>query len=197
MARNSNLSFQINRALANNRAFKKQCIEIAEAKFAKAKSELIQEFSSHPVSKEIEGGPNANNISGTLGGYGNLFSFIGFNYGANPVSEWVAFLQNYLRIKNRGVSATPRNNRVIVEIQMNSIKDSDLKKYAPIPWNKGRSWVEAIERGLSGFGYYLNNNSNGRSKGGIQAENQIRPGNFKNVKYWSAMWANFIRNLNK
>ena len=40
---------------------------------------LIKQFESHPVTKEISGGSSSSNVSGTLGGYGNLFSFIGFH----------------------------------------------------------------------------------------------------------------------
>ena len=42
----------------------------------KAHARLVDEFVNHPVTKEIEGGVTASNQSGTLGGYGNLFSFI-------------------------------------------------------------------------------------------------------------------------
>ena len=52
--------------------------------FQKYKNELIRDFSSHPVTVEIENGVNASNISNTLGGKGNLFTFIGFNAGDNP-----------------------------------------------------------------------------------------------------------------
>ena len=46
--------------------------------FERIKRETINEFLRHPVTKEIEAGPTAQNISGTLDGYGNLFSYIGF-----------------------------------------------------------------------------------------------------------------------
>ena len=52
----------------------------------KAQREMIQELESHPVTKEIESGPNGTNQSGTLGGYGNLFSFIGFERGMSPIN---------------------------------------------------------------------------------------------------------------
>ena len=52
--------------------------------FEKVKSEMIEEFLDHKVTQEIIAGPTADNISGTLGGYGNLFSYIGFNEGDEP-----------------------------------------------------------------------------------------------------------------
>ena len=40
---------------------------------------LMKEFEEHTVTKEIEEGAGASNISSTLGGYGNLFTYIGFS----------------------------------------------------------------------------------------------------------------------
>ena len=57
---------------------------VVKEEFQKIKRETIQEFDEHVVTREIEGGVNAENISRTLGGRGNLFSFIGFDANANP-----------------------------------------------------------------------------------------------------------------
>ena len=46
--------------------------------FQHLKQEMIKEFLNHPVTKEIKGGIGSENISGTLGGITNLYSFIGF-----------------------------------------------------------------------------------------------------------------------
>ena len=46
---------------------------------------LMSEFENHPVTQEIEAGPGTSNISGTLNGYGDLFSYIGFDAGDNPI----------------------------------------------------------------------------------------------------------------
>ena len=40
---------------------------------------MIKEFLQLPVTQELMQGPNAPNISGTLGGVTNLFAFIGFD----------------------------------------------------------------------------------------------------------------------
>jgi len=47
---------------------------------------MISEFLNHPITVEIKTGPYAENISGTLNGYGNLFSFIGFSDGDDPIN---------------------------------------------------------------------------------------------------------------
>ena len=39
---------------------------------------MIAKFLNHPVTIEIKGGIDASNISGTLSGITNLYSFIGF-----------------------------------------------------------------------------------------------------------------------
>ena len=61
--------------------------------FQKKKNEMIAEFLNHPVSLEIKGGISARNISGTLQGITNLFSFIGFDSGDDPINSIVQVLQ--------------------------------------------------------------------------------------------------------
>ena len=59
--------------------FEKEARIEAEKAFEKGKREMLQEFNEHPITREIRDGPDANNVSNTLGGYGNLFSYIGFD----------------------------------------------------------------------------------------------------------------------
>ena len=74
-----------------------------------------------------------------------------------------------------------------------------------MPW-EGGSWVIGIERGISGFGSYMYERTEGsRSGGGFQAKTppkynksqKIRPGAFRNVKYMSEMIRNFHKKLRK
>jgi hypothetical protein len=71
--------------------------DIVQDRFNKIKNELIQEFLNHPVTQEIKAGPNTTNISGTLNGKGNLFSFIGFYEGDDPIQD---ILNNSEAFKN-------------------------------------------------------------------------------------------------
>ena len=68
----------------------------------RAQREMVEEFVQHPVTQEINAGPTAGNISGTLGGVGNLFAFLGFEKNSNPTL-------NILDILNK----SPRVSKVI------------------------------------------------------------------------------------
>ena len=59
------------------KATKRDVAKILNKKFEEIKKEMIQDFESHSVTREIEAGPGASNISSTLS-RGNSFSFIGF-----------------------------------------------------------------------------------------------------------------------
>ena len=62
--------------------------------FDKLKNQMIDEFLNHPVSVELAAGPSAGNISGTLGGVSNLFAFIGFSQGDDPLIPILKVLQS-------------------------------------------------------------------------------------------------------
>jgi hypothetical protein len=157
--------------------------------FEKIKREMILEFMNHPVTREILGGPNASNESGTLDGYGNLFSFIGFNEGEDPIEIILNLLSD---------SKIQYSNIADSGIMFNIFIPSKQKIFAatPLPWASGRSWSEAIERGLSGLGYYLNrqNLNNSKSGTGIQVKSNLRKGSkYKPVKYISALMNEYTK----
>jgi len=158
----------------------------------KAQREMMQEFESHPVTKEIESGPNGSNQSGTLGGYGNLFSFIGFESGMKPIDPLRKIIKKTLAI--RSVPASQKSITLKFEVEVPD--KEELFKNSPMPWQEGRSWAEGIERGISGLGNYINKpSSSSRSSQGIQAENKIRGGQFRNTKYLSSIINNFKKNI--
>ena len=71
-----------------------QSRKLIKSSFLKKKSQMIADFLNHPVTQEIKGGIGATNISGTLGGVTNLFSFIGFEQGDDPITPIVEMLQS-------------------------------------------------------------------------------------------------------
>jgi hypothetical protein len=184
---------QLNLNIRNFKVIKTAALEIAESKLSDSKKNLLQDFSSHPVTVEIEAGENSQNSSGTLGGYGNLFSFIGFISGSKP-TEVVKNLINKIRLIRKSY-VKPEKNGVLIKFNVFFPKKSDFEDATPIPWAAGRSWLSGIERGISGLGYFISRGGIGRSGGGEQADNKIRSSSFKNVSYFSKMYSDFFKKL--
>lgn len=149
-----------------------------------AHQEMIQNFENHPITQEIDGGSEAQNSSGTLGGYGNLFSFIGFEEGMDPIEP----IRNILR-KTLEVRSVPKSHQSIIMNFLIEIPDKEkIFQSSPMPWANGRSWAEGIEKGISGLGQYLNTDtSSSRSGKGIQVKHDVRGGGFRNTKYLSSI----------
>tara|TARA_R100001377_G_scaffold53163_1_gene31233 strand:+ start:115 stop:699 length:585 start_codon:yes stop_codon:yes gene_type:complete len=152
-------------------------------RFKKLKQEMIKDFLTDSVTLEILEGAGATNISGTLGGVSNLFAFIGFDSGEQPIAPILQLLEGTQitykqEIKQRGIG---------VEFEVSLPTAQDIFAITPLPWAAGRSWSEGIERGLSGLGYLLRKNK-GRSGAAIQSRvNKVRSGKFQNRPYISAL----------
>jgi hypothetical protein len=155
-------------------------------RFDKAHRELMKDFERHPVTKEIESGPSAENTSGSLGGYGNLFSFIGFSSTDRPAQEVRDFLNFRPKIFKRSRMIRGANS-VSFAFRMQMPTTDEVENRAPSPWG-GRSWVRGIERGISGLGYFLYSSKGvggSRSGTGVQTENRIRNLVYRPTKYMS------------
>lgn len=184
----------LNLAVLKTPEVQKRMRVIAENKLAERKSDLINDFKNHPVSKEIQGGSSASNSSGTLGGYGNLFSFIGFNDGDSPVDQWINFLDKKIKILGKKRETPIGKNNFIIEFQVSPISEADYIANAKMPWESGRSWLTSIERGISGFSNFISKQL-GRSGGGVQTDNRIRSAQYRRVAYWSPLWTKFLKRL--
>jgi|TARA_R110002020_G_scaffold375166_1_gene586377 hypothetical protein len=170
---------------ALRRSFEKE----AKRQFKEIKAEMIKEFLSHPVTQEIMEGPNAPNLSGTLGGASNLFAFIGFNAGDQPVAPILERLEAVDIIYNKEY----REKGIGVSFNVFLPTAEDIFSITPLPWATGRSWAEGIERGISGLGYLLRK-SGGRSGAAVQSRvSKVRGGRFQNMPYMSS----FIKRYKK
>lgn len=182
--------------LQADKAYQKEINRVIDQQFNKIKNEFIEEFMNHPITQEIKGGISATNLSGTLGGIANLYSFIGFDEGTDPIRPIEELLKksNYrILFNNRSADAT-----VIFDIPT----AAQIFEITPMPWAIGRSWARGIETGISGLGYYLKKTKNSRSGLGVQSTSQqVRSGvMFKNSKYISDLINRFnkeLKELNK
>jgi hypothetical protein len=152
-------------------------------KFKKIKQEMIKEFLSDPVTMEIMAGPTSTNISGTLGGISNLFAFIGFDQGDQPIAPILNSLESVDIIYNKELTKT---NQIGVSFNVFLPTAEEIFAITPLPWATGRSWAQGIERGLSGLGYLLRKEG-GRSGAAVQSRvNKVRGGRFQNRPYISS-----------
>jgi hypothetical protein len=168
---------------------KEKALEKAEKKVGEEKSILIQEFNNHEVTKEISAGPKAANTSGTLGGYGNLFSFIGFEAGSDPISP-VRDLLNEIKVGNIKFNG----ERYYATVKYPS--QNEIKKATPLPFEEGRSWALGIEKGISGFTQYIYTRFlAGRSEEGIQSNRRSNSGSFRKQDYLNSLLQDFIKKI--
>lgn len=186
---------------------------IAEKKLNDAKKELLEQLDERAFSQEIKEGSDAQNTSGSLGGYGNLFSFFGFNNGDEPIEQFEEYLNTNIKLKdpvqgrNRLGQFKYGGNKLLFDFFIEIPSKVDIEENTQLEFEP-KSWVYALEDGLSGFSNYLAKKMKGRSLGGIQALDgrdkygrftgegnpfQIRAGNFKPDKnYFSPLYKQFI-----
>ena len=150
-----------------------------DKRFQDLKEKMIKEFNNHPITQEILAGPSGSNSSGTLGGYGNLFSFIGFTKGEKPIKPIIDLLMQ----TTMDITKMDRRGRMRINITLPS--KEDIFSVTPLPYAPGISWAKRMESGLSGLGYFLSKKNVGRSTGGVQVEEKLGQGRFQNVRYIS------------
>lgn len=174
---------------------KKEIDSIVSSKFQNAKEKMINDFDSHPITQEIKSGPNGSNQSNTLGGVGNLFSYIGFTDGSQPTDQVKNILENEVKISKGELVL--QNSKIKIKYKINYPSENEISQKTPLPFENGRSWVTGMERGISGFGNYIYKVfSKGRSKMGLQSKNKIRGASFRPRMYWSEIAKNFLDNVN-
>jgi len=163
--------------------------DIVTKEFEIIKNQFIRNFNNHKVTREIEAGPDSRNISGTLGGYGNLFSYIGFSKGDKPI-EPIRSLFKDIRINSINVNKFGQSSTFITYPRA-----QEIFAVTPLPWADSRSWAEGIERGLPGLGYFLSKDNIGRSGAGVQVKKQVKQTKFQNVKYISSLINEFEKDI--
>lgn len=185
---------ELSNLVLSSKAFQTKARKEAVEKLIEHKAEMVNEFINHPVTQEISAGPTAQNSSKTLNGKGNLFSFIGFEKSQDPISPVVDVLNRETKltgqfyINNRGEGS--------LEFEYKLPSEEEISKVSQLPFESGRSWVWGIQRGISGFGFYLRKLwSSSRSGTAIQSSKKIRSASFKRTSYLSAIFNNLKNKL--
>jgi len=179
MIRNTRRAVRSSFDLSKSKEYVTQAQLIVREEFNNIKNTLLDKFDNHAVTREIKGGINASNISNTLGGKGNLFSFIGFESNDSPTEPIRDLLESKTRLTNISVRRDGSLNTFVLYP-----KKAEIFLVTPMPWARGRSWAEGIEKGISGLGYYLNKTTTySRSGKGLQSKNSVRTLTFSTTPY--------------
>ena len=178
---------------------------VKEEYFYPAVYEMIDEFESHSVTREIEGGIDSENLSDTLHGKfkndsgRNLFSFIGFLAGTNPIAQIRQFFDPKHKNGPKCILESTEKKRLLFNFKISPPDIEAIYKNSPIPWASGMSWVRRIEIGIPGLGRFLNKigAKNSLSGGGIQIKHELRSAKFSPVEYLSGIFNRFLKNISK
>ena len=182
-------------AISSNREYQRRVEELVREQFEEKKEELIKNFSQHPVTKEISNEESAN-ISNTLGGYGNLFGFLGFDKGSDPIGPVSEVLKEKTQLEY--ISIKPSTDKLLIRYSTPELNDFDSA--AALRWDS-TNWVKGIERGISGFQNFMSKAA-GKSGQGIQVKGQVKPftggaNRFKNTKYMTDLINKFKSSINR
>jgi len=178
-----------------DRTFRKRVIGL--------KGATLKDFDRHPVTRELKQGPDGINLSLTLGGVGNLFSFIGFYSTDDPIGPVRDVLKSYLNLSGRQRKI---KGRMGVKAYRYSLTFPTLGAFdvaGKMPWEIGNSWVKGIEKGISGFSNYMYFRSGegrflkekSRSGKALQSRREVNIGFFKPTKYISEILDKYRKRL--
>ena len=158
---------------------------VLNRRFEIIKSETFNEFDDHRVTKEL----NEN---------GELFGFLGFEESETPTQDVRQYLEEEINIRE-GSKISPRGNKIIVsktiEIPSLSSMYEEIESEGVGEWST-KSWLQLLEDGIPFFSKFKTTKipDSSRSKAGIQAQNEQRPGvDYPRIKYMSEI----LKNLKK
>ena len=190
---------EVLRAINTNKLYQEEVEALVEQAFEEKKQAMVEEFLSHPVTQELSD-ENSPNSSSTLGGYGNLFGFIGFSKGYDPIGPVEEKLKELVKLVSVYFDAS--NSSVRIKYNTPELEDfSEVAQYQG--WREGGNWLKGIERGISGlqsFRSTLGEREAGRSGVGIQMKGKSKSSSgglnkFQNKKYMSSIINNFRASL--
>lgn len=177
-------------------ASKKRLLEIAlisQKRAQKLKADFLTKFMEHEVTQDILNGMTNPKHNGLISPapYGNLYSFLGFEYPTNPIFKIYNFFEENIDFQYTLMGFFNMQMTITIPSREEVFAISD-----DLPWADGAKWPEKVELGIPGIGYYFSIPGYGRSKGGFQRPDKIRGGRWKNRKYISALIRDFEKQAN-
>ena len=167
------------------------------------KGVILKEFDRHPVTRELNQGPSGVNISNTLNGIGNLFSFIGFYKGQGVIGPVREMLKSHFNLVGTQGKKRGRKGVEAFTYQLDFPSLNSFDMISRMPWESGNRWVVGIERGISGFSHFMYLKvgegkelaGKSRSGKGLQSRKALNAGIFKPIPYITEMLNNYRKRL--
>lgn len=158
--------------------------------FEERKKEFLQAFDEDEVTQELEDGPDAFSRVPELAEMGgNLFSFLGFHRGTNPVAALREYIKdNVVLYKTKAGKIS--GNRIVFETQFISPTEAEVDNavasHIPLDWTS-RAFTNVLAKGVPGLPQFLAKHlpspEPSRSGGGIQTKKNLRAGNAPKIPY--------------
>lgn len=193
------VAIELKRIMRNSPGTQKFVRNAALAKLQAHKDDLMVKFEEDNITQEILGGVNARNISKTLGGDGNLYTFIGFEASEpNPAQRVPAFLNKNITLSQTGKYSEEKSG-IRIEFDVLIPTDGELEKEFPMPWEPG-TWLYKITDGITGLGeyiYYKFLGPKSRSTAGLEMEYEVREDEFSPKQYFRKMMQDFLKTVDK
>lgn len=180
---------------------------VNEQIFVPAVEQLQNAFENDPVTQEIRAGNDSENISNTLEGVktkgypANLFSYIGFENGSDPIDDIEKFFYFNAEYgpKFKYIRGSQEEN-----LRFSFLFDEPNKQAiydaTPLPWAAGLSWADRIEKGLPNLSQFLVGEGlkGSRSDGGIQVKGEVSPSaKFQPRPYLSKLIESYMNEIKK
>ena len=193
----------LEKTVRNSAAVASQADLVIKRRVAGLKGVALKEFDRHPVSREIAQGPEGVNVSNTLSGEGNLFSFIGFSKTSDPLGPVREVLKSNLNLTSRQKKKRGAKGMVSgYSYQLSFPTFAAFDLVARMPWESGNSWVEGVEKGISGYSNYMyfkfgdgKDLKKSRSGKALQVKKSANSGIFKTTPYITEILTNYRRRL--
>lgn len=182
---------------------RRKVAEIAELQFDVKKEQFLEAFDEHPVTKELEAGPEAlSHIPELAQAEGNLYSFLGFEEGEEPAGKLREYLDENTKLGRTGKGAITGDKitfRTPVTFPTVESTNQAMQEEAPLEWTS-RSFTEMISSRIPGLPNYLFRLAprlkSSRSGTAIQTHGKaLRGGSFKGTPYVGQLITYFKRLL--
>lgn len=191
-----------------HKAIRPHMQRILRKHYQDAKDKMIADIAAHPVSMELQSEGATGNISGTLpAGKGNLFGFLSFPQGFDPIAKLINDVDRYTSI-SRIRKMPNRYKNLTYRAEVRHLTQESLYYLTPLRWSgeisSGMSWIQAVEKGLDNFPSYIYWKFAGQSGQGLQAKKKgssepqiLRSGQHAPIEYITQILNAFDRNISK